>query len=380
MKEVLILVPGYLPGFKSGGPVRTISNMVEAIGDHFSFRVLCADRDLGDGKRYEDIRHGEWNEQGKASVFYAGNGLRGLYDLIKIVVFGNFDIFHINSFFSLRFGFIPLLFLKIFRCSGLVLIGPRGEFSEGALAIKSYKKKCFISLVRFLGLYRNVIWHASTSYEERDIRRVMGASVLVRTAIDLSIIKEQFVIPEKREDEVLGVVFVSRISRMKNLLGAIDIMRNVSSKVSFDVYGPVEDRDYWGECLVMAESLPVNVEFRYCGELLPADVGSVLVKYDLFFLPTFGENYGHVIAEALAAGLPVLISDATPWRDLSEKNIGWDIPLDKPDVFSARLESCSRISPEDYRLWRKRVQEWALENVGNKNSVDQNMRLFSDFI
>ena len=58
-----------------------------------------------------------------------------------------------------------------------------------------------------------------------------------------------------------------------------------------------------------------------------------------FFFPTLGENYGHVIYEALDSGCPVLISDQTPWRGLSEVGAGWDLPLDKPDLFR---QACKR--------------------------------------
>ena len=60
-----------------------------------------------------------------------------------------------------------------------------------------------------------------------------------------------------------------------------------------------------------------------------------LAKNDLFFFPAHGENYGHVIAEAMAAGCPVLISDQTAWRNLEEKGAGWDLPLDAPGRFRA---------------------------------------------
>lgn len=46
-----------------------------------------------------------------------------------------------------------------------------------------------------------------------------------------------------------------------------------------------------------------------------------------FLFPTLGENYGHVIFEALAAGCPVIVSDQTPWQDLEKREVGWVIPL-----------------------------------------------------
>src|SRR3546814_15539936 len=71
-----------------------------------------------------------------------------------------------------------------------------------------------------------------------------------------------------------------------------------------------------------------------CSSDLPA-----LSRHDIFFLPTFGENYGHVIAEALEAGLRLLICDQTPWRGLAEAGVGHDLPLNQPEAFVTAIEA-----------------------------------------
>lgn len=45
---ILCLMSEYLPGFRSGGPIRTIANLINQLGDEFEIRVICRDRDLGD--------------------------------------------------------------------------------------------------------------------------------------------------------------------------------------------------------------------------------------------------------------------------------------------------------------------------------------------
>ena len=109
------------------------------------------------------------------------------------------------------------------------------------------------------------------------------------------------------------LVFLSRICPKKNLLFAIRALEDVRSSVEFYVYGPIEDRSYWDECVQTASSLPSSIKFIYMGPLSPNDVVSTLTNYDLFVFPTLGENYGHVIVEALSASLPILISNNTPW-------------------------------------------------------------------
>ncbi len=70
-----------------------------------------------------------------------------------------------------------------------------------------------------------------------------------------------------------------------------------------------------------------------------------------------GENFGHVIIEALAAGKPVLISDQTPWRGLENHKAGWDIPLNDKEKFISILEMLVDMEPEnEYNKWSYSAQ------------------------
>ncbi len=99
-------------------------------------------------------------------------------------------------------------------------------------------------------------------------------------------------------------------------------------------------------------------------------------EHDLFFLPTLGENFGHVILEALCAGCPVLISDQTPWRGLEEKGVGWDLSLSKPEMFREVLQRCVDMNDEEYMKWSERAREYGVNVSRDDNVVKQNRQLF----
>ena len=373
--NVLIFSDFYLPGFKGGGPIRTIANMLDKLGDDFRFSVVTADRDLADTQTYAGITPDTWRSVDRAQIYYASSGAgwwRRLYQLIR-----TFDgqALHLNSFFSFRFGILPLLYWRMLKFGKPVIVGPRGEFSQGALALKSSKKRTFIALAKGLGLYRGVIWHASTEHEADDIRRVIGDKARIRIAVDIVSPPAELMMQPREADSPLRLLFISRISPKKNLLCAIQMLQYVHCPTVFDVYGPAEDTAYWASCQAAAKELPAHVQFNYCGVLYPAQVPEIMARHDLFYLPTLGENFGHVIAEALGCGLPVLIANTTPWRDLERKKLGWDIPLDQPDQFVAVIDACSRMSAADYNAWRQGIRTWALKNIGNDEAVEQNRQL-----
>ena len=65
MVKILLLVGNYLPGFKSGGALRSTVNMVERLGDEFEFWIVTSDRDVGDTSGYIGVNKNEWNNFAK---------------------------------------------------------------------------------------------------------------------------------------------------------------------------------------------------------------------------------------------------------------------------------------------------------------------------
>jgi glycosyltransferase involved in cell wall biosynthesis len=89
---------------------------------------------------------------------------------------------------------------------------------------------------------------------------------------------------------------------------------------------------------------------------LAGDVWSVLADSHFFVLPTLGENFGHAIVEAWQSGIPVVISDRTPWRGLAQKNVGWDLALEDTFEWQRVLQRCVNMSVHDYHAMRLAVK------------------------
>lgn len=363
----------YLPGYKGGGPIKTIKNLFDQASSDVFFKLITSDRDLGDRLPYTSVKCGSWNKVVKAEVFYAQPGLLGYKQITKILFAKNYDIVYLNSFFSPRFSFFPLLVAKILRQK--VVLGPRGEFSEGALSLKSGKKQFFIKLYKFLRLHKGVVFQASSEYEAEDIRRVLGPKVDIKIAEDIGAQEFAEALPS-RTSKGLNVVFVSRISPMKNLLAALEMLKHVHHPVHYDIYGPIEDREYWTKCEAVIDTLSSHIQVEHKGELTPEKVVPTMSAYDLFFMPTKGENYGHVIAEALCAGLPILIADTTPWRNLQEQGIGWDLPLNNPDAFSAAIDQLAAMPADEHLKMREAVLAWAKNKFSQRDAVEANIAMF----
>jgi glycosyltransferase involved in cell wall biosynthesis len=171
----------------------------------------------------------------------------------------------------------------------------------------------------------------------------------------------------------LRAVFASRIAPTKNLLFLLEVLAGCGGRVHLDIIGPLEDRGYWGRCRSLIERLPANVTVAYVGEAAHADLQRRLSTYDLMVLPTRGENFGHIVVEALAAGCPVLLSDRTPWRHLAAQGVGWDVALDR-EAWAGAIGECLALDADDHLAMRSRAREYARRVWQEGVSGDESLR------
>jgi glycosyltransferase involved in cell wall biosynthesis len=263
-----------------------------------------------------------------------------------------------------------------------VLLAPRGEFSSGAISIKSLKKKVFMATARIMKLYDNIVWHASTKVEKQDI--VDNYSTFCSLSDQPNIcVAQNFSFSPKATPKItdkqtneLNAVFVSRINTKKNLSFALKVLGQCKGKITYNIYGPIDPTNEWVDCLKLIESMPDNIKITYHGAVTPEQVPVIFSKSDIFFFPTRGENFGHVIVESLSVGCPVLLSDTTPWLDLDEKAAGWVIPLHEPNLFKEKLESLTRMDSKDFNKFKLGAMEYAKNILNDEATLDDNIQMF----
>lgn len=387
--RVLTFSGYYLPGYKGGGPVRTIENMIAHLSDSgLDFWIITRDRDLGDSSPYTSVKVGEWQKLGNSHVYYLPKGKFSYSEIRKIIKNTNHDIVYLNSFFDITFTILPLIYKHLSRGSFRpVVLAPRGEFSPAALEIKKTKKKFYLAAFRLLRLNKNLTFQASSQFEADDIKKAIATeNGIIKIASDLPSIQTAFSTKPRQRASVraepgpLRVIFLSRISPMKNLDFAINVLSNTRCNIIFDIFGPKEDLAYWQQCEQLLSSLPNNVQYQYCGTVLPVDVKRIFSEYDLFLFPTQGENYGHVIAESISVGTPVLLSDRTPWRTLEKDNLGWVLPLDVPNAFAETIDTYSKMSLHERQEKRTHMLNFSEHHLCAPESISQNRELFFDLV
>ena len=393
MARVLVTIGSYLPGYKAGGPIRSVANLIDALGNDFEFHVVTSDRDLGEEKPYDNIVRGLWQSVGKEKILYLSPAEMNLVNWYRLLNSNSYDLLYLNSHFCQLT--VKTLFL---RALGLIpkkptIVAPRGEFSTAAFSIgrlKRFKKQMYMHLAGTLDFYRQVTWQASSEKEMSDIlvrlgNRISVQQILVAPDIpDMSSLQaglaNNAVVEDRIDSKRPGfarIVFLSRIARMKNLKMAIELLGEVKGKVEFDIYGPPEDKEYWEQCREAIRQLPPNVRVCY-GGIVPAErVHEVFSRYHLFLFPTLGENYGHVIPEALGAGCLVLTSDRTPWQSFDKDGIGWTLPVHECGRFVSAIDEIIDMDSEEFAWRSEKAIALAKEVATNEAVIEANYALFN---
>lgn len=368
---VLIFCDFYLPGFKSGGGMRTLVNTVERLGDKFDFRIVTRDHDgKTDTTPYSNVKIDGWNEVGKAKVFYISKGNITLKNIKNLIEEVSPKSIYSNSFFS-TFTVLILLLRKFRRIGKLpFIIAPEGELSEGALQLKKSKKSLYMSMARTLGLYEDIIWKTTSAFEAEEVEKFKGAGGKIFIAPNMP---PKHILPgfdfekkPKKNQGAVKMVFLSRLHPKKNLKFMLEMLPNIEEslikgKFLLDIYGPVDDEQYVLECENLIKELPGYLNVQMKGQLPHEQVVDKLFEYHFFVMPTLGENFGHIFVEALAAGCPLLISDRTPWINLSKKNIGWDLPLENREKWLEIINYCLNLGEVNYSKISIKAREYAVK-------------------
>lgn len=372
--SVIVFIDWFYPAYKAGGPIKSISNMVESLKDNLQFTIVTSNRDIDasiiDVPVNVRVQKDGFNIVYTSNSFQNSKGLRQLYKEIKP------DILYYNSPFSYKFTLLPYIVFRNYSNLKHV-IAPRGMLSENCLAQKRFKKKVFLYLANMFLFNNNILWHATSSIEEEEIFRNIKNQPKTRIATNLSItINEHVKVPEKNKG-LLKLIFLSRIHVVKNLLFILKILdRNKKmSGLTLDIYGPIEQESYWEECRVLVNK---NSNISYKRELKPNEVKDVICNYHFLVLPTKNENYGHVITEFISSGIPVIISDNTPWLNLEKEGVGYSLSLEKEIKWIEALQNLIGLGNEQYQIMSENCKNYAKKNIIDEHKIQDNLSLFTN--
>ena len=284
--------------------------------------------------------------------------------LSETVRLGSVDVLHNHSLWMM-----PNVYPGwVARQKGVpLMVSPRGTLSEWAMQNGSLIKRVFWPLVQKPALDATTCFHATAESEYEEIRR-MGFRqpvCVIPNGIDLPML------PAKTFGEFRTLLFLGRIHPKKGLDMLLPAWQAVQARFPewhLRVVGP----DNGGHLLVMqrlADELRLE-RIEFSGALRGWQKWQAYQEAELFVLPTYSENFGMAVAEALATGTPAIVTRGAPWSGLEQHKAGWwiDIGIDPlvaclEDALSSPSDELSDMG-QSGRGWMEEEFSWV--QVGHK--------------
>jgi len=217
-----------------------------------------------------------------------------------------------------------------------VVWSPHGMITPWAMKNKRLKKWLGWHLYQKCDLQRAALLHATAQSEVEDIRRMGLKNKVVVAPLGVRIQKSKCEVEERNGKTLL---FVSRVQRKKGLPMLLDAWARLPAEIKKDwhirIVGP-DEGGHVAELMAQCDRLDLSYSPSHPSPLTPhlsPDVEFVGPKFgndltheyasaDLFVLPTHSENFGSVVIESLAQGVPVICTKGAPWEELETRHCG----------------------------------------------------------
>lgn len=215
-----------------------------------------------------------------------------------------------------------------FRKSGSKIVwSPHGMLTPWALSQRKLKKRAAWWLYQKTVLAQADLLHVTAPSEVEDVRRLglKNALAVAPLGVRLSPLRIQ----EKIAGAKHTILFVSRLQKKKGLLNLMDAwksLQEIATGWQIVIAGP-DQEGYLKEVLARARQNGVSDSVVYAGAVYGGKKEDLYAAADVFVLPSFSENFGSVVVEALAQGLPVITTKGTPWRELETRRCGWWVDI-----------------------------------------------------
>ncbi len=373
-KKILVFSDWFLPGYKAGGPIRSLANLVHSID--FDFWIVTRITDHQSTEPYAGITHGVWTSHGpNVQVCYLNDG-EMTSAFVKIILSEqSFDYLYFNSLFSPLYTLVPLRVARKMGLASSCVLAPRGMLKAGALSVKARKKKIFLVTARLLGWFKGIRWHATNEAEANEIRFHFGTACSIGIAPNLATKVDGAASPAHKTSGELRLISIARISPEKGIREALLFLKAAAlDRVECSFYGVRQNSEYLEECRLIANQISGAI-ISFPGEITPEEIPSLMKNAHFFYLPTWGENFGHAIVEALQHGKPAIISNRTPWTHLPTAEAGWELPIEEP-AFVDVLRNCFKMNQEEYNRWSYGASAFGLSHANNPSHIEAYYSLF----
>jgi glycosyltransferase involved in cell wall biosynthesis len=371
--KVLHVVPSYYPAHVYGGPIQSVHNLNLALAAQgITIRVLTTDTN----------GNGRLTESGQTIHFTDGMNVHYCRKLgfprdFSPQLFAKLsagirwaDVVHLTAVYS--FPTIPTLALGNMHQKPIVW-SPRGAFQHWHGSPKPVAKYVWDRICGWAASNRTVIHAASVREKEAAEKRLPGVTArVVMNGVLLPVARD------KNDSERFRLLFLGRLHPIKgieNLLEACALLLSANQKFILKIAGSGEPRYVESLMALVAKfDLARNVEFL--GQVDEQQRSAVLFASDVLVLPSYSENFGLVVAEALAHSVAAIATPHTAWTDLDSRGAGLCANNSPQELCGA----IRKIMASDFRAMGVKGRLWMQSEYSWDNRAREMKSLYEDLV
>ncbi|MDH3673082.1 MAG: glycosyltransferase [Gammaproteobacteria bacterium] len=364
--KILHVIPAFYPATYWGGPVFAVHGLCNALAAIPGVELRVLTTDTAGPQLSKRVKISEFPTRYPCGydVFFTRRVLRSeiapgiLWRLWPMIRWA--DVIHLTGIYS--FPTIPTLLACRMLRKPLVW-SPRGALQateEWKGAKKRPLKKIWEKICSAVMPDRCVLHVTSEIERATSLARLPNAvAAVIPNGTDLP---ESLPARRWRPDGALRLLFLGRLDPNKGIENLLEALGQIDDDaVRLDVYGTGDSR-YSGMLVSLAHQLGLEGRAQFHGRVEAEEKTKVFLAADLCVMPSYSENFGMVVVEALAHGVPVIASTRTPWAMLEEKGCGWWVE-NSPEVLARAVQSARGMNLCEMG---KRGREWVCAEMNWK--------------
>lgn len=339
--KIAFVTPSFYPAVSWGGPIKSTYDLCNNLSMIPNTDLCVITSDSTGPKMKNRLNVSQFpliSEKGYPIYFCKKSfGISGSLEMLGVLVkkIKQCDVVHLTACYS--FPSIPTILISRFF-KKKILWSPRGSFLSELDKPLSLKKFIWKLFCRLLIKKKDLVFHVTSEAESNlpfPFKNFQFVKIV--NGIDLKDIKHKVVYDKTQ----LKLIFIGRIHPSKNLESLIFAMKPFKkSKISLTIVGEGEE-GYKKKLTILIKENNLDNLISFEGFLNRNDVNQQIIEHDALVLVSHSENFGMVVLESLASGIPAITSVGTPWQELEQLGIGFTVEKDSTSIATAikRLKS-----------------------------------------